>query len=307
MSSPHRSLNVHVPLAPLLRLLGCSIETQAHPLKTRCPVCGEGPLLLLQDHVCGGSWHCCRQCGSQGDLITLAARAWSLEPPEAIAHLASCGFDLPADDQAIERYLAEHVAYGERLHTLWAQARKHLLHRGGPHHRAAERWGLLSPEWRYGWEQRSGQLIGYLPKAEVERCFAPGVRQQRSGRRQWSNPSAHRVFPGPDWQDVLAVPFFDLPGRISCFLFIGRDGDPTRDFVVKRANHGWTGNQHVQEPFEAGLAYHPEVFGEADHKDRTIVALGDPLLCVRLQHRHCQTCYRPLPLVSWLDTQAFPD
>ena len=72
MSSPHRSLNAHVPLAPLLRLLGCSVETQAHPLKARCSVCGEGPLILLQDHVCGGSWHCCRQCGSQGDLLALA-------------------------------------------------------------------------------------------------------------------------------------------------------------------------------------------------------------------------------------------
>lgn len=49
------------------------------------------------------------------------------------------------------------------------------------------------------------------------------------------------VFRGKEWGDVLMVPFYDLPGRISCLLCVGRQGDPEQDYVIKRANRGGRG------------------------------------------------------------------
>jgi hypothetical protein len=64
------------------------------------------------------------------------------------------------------------------------------------------------------WRQGPGQLLGGLPKDEVEACFCPASTGQGGGGDAACyrlNPSAGRVFEGPGWTDVLAVPYADLP------------------------------------------------------------------------------------------------
>ena len=55
-----------------------------------------------------------------------------------------------------------------------------------------------------------------------------------TARTMKCSPSAYRAFPGENWGRVVSVPFDDVPGRISSFLFVGRDANPARDEIVKR-------------------------------------------------------------------------
>lgn len=302
MSNPRRSLNAYIRVEPLLRLLGCHARLQGLPLKTRCPLCCNGLLTIFHDRVSGGAWHRCRKCQSEGDLIALAARTLKADLPATIAHLAAQGLDVLVDDASIRRYLEDHVEYDERLRKLWQTARQALY---GPHpsfNRVAHRLGFFAADWPSKLSDSIGQVFGCLSKEAVEACFAPAVMQAAAERRQKCSPSAHRVFPGAQWEHVLAVPFYDLPGRISSFLFIGRSADPARDFVLKRAHRHLGSNQHVQHDAEAGLAFHPGVMEQADARG-AVVAVADPMLMLRLQIRHFSiTTVRPLSLIAWIDS-----
>ena len=257
MSCPTRSLNARVPHRQLLDLLGCTVRTHSLPQLMVCPVCGKGGMLVYHDHIDHGAWYNCRVCNRYGDLLELAARTWKLELPQAIVRLAGQGFDLPADKEAIQRYQREHVHYRQRLEKLWDAAQQGLIHHSHALMRVMDRLGLHWLESVTRWHAGPGKLVGGLPKTDIEKCFAPTVMNNAAARHQKYNPSANAVFKGKSWGDVLVVPFYDLPGRISCLLCVGREGDPASDFVIKRTNRGCRGNQHVQEPFEAGLGFHP--------------------------------------------------
>ncbi len=58
------------------------------PAVSQCPLCGADRLYVLQDTLFGGEWHHCRACGSVGDMISLAAAYWKLDPQEAALKLS---------------------------------------------------------------------------------------------------------------------------------------------------------------------------------------------------------------------------
>lgn len=306
MANHRKSLNACVQVPALLDLLGCHSHLQGMPLRTRCPVCREGVLTILHDHVCGGGWHQCAQCGSRGDLIALTSAALKVSVPETITHLAARGFSIPTDDASIRRYQSEHVEYDARLGRLWKSAAASNTSLSDDFSRLAHRLGLNPSGWRAGWRNRIGQLIRGLNKTEVEEAFAPEVMEHAQTRGESGSTSSSRVFQGEDWGVVAAVPFFDLPGRIASFLLIGRDADPKADFVLKRANRGPMGNQHLQPDAEAGLAFDPGIFEAAETMNRTLLAVSDPVAMLKLQARHFQLHTRPLPLVAWFDSDQWP-
>lgn len=307
MSNHHRSLNARVKVPPLLELLGCHVRLQGLPLRTHCPVCSEGVLTIYHDHVSGGGWHLCDRCGSQGDLIALVAAVHNVTTAEAIVHLAARGFDIATDDAAIRRYHAEHVQYDAQLVRLWNARRDWQPRLPQDFVRLTKRLGLQPEHWASRWPEGIGQIVGCLTKTQVETGFAPTVMQCAKARGESGSTSSFRVLHGEDWDIVAALPFFDLPGRIASFVFVGRNADPKRDFVIKRANRGTLGNQFRQPDAEAGLAFHPGIFEAAEMLDRTILAVSDPTLMLRLQVRHLHSHTRPLPLVCWYDSNCWPN
>jgi hypothetical protein len=100
----------------------------------------------------------------------------------------------------------------------------------------------------------------------------------------------------------LVVPYYDLPGRICGFLFVGRDGKYPVDFVYRRANLGPRGNQYGPDSAEAGLAMHPKALEASNAWDRAIVATAKPLTGLALQMRHLEQSQQALPLVCWYDS-----
>jgi hypothetical protein len=63
----------------------------------------------------------------------------------------------------------------------------------------------------------------------------------------------------------------------------------------------------VKHDFEAGLAFHPDALDEAAYHDQTVVAIGDPVRALQLQVRNYDISTRPLPVVTWLDSDRYPD
>ena len=57
--------------------------------------------------------------------------------------------------------------------------------------------------------------------ATVERCFSPGSMKHADARRQRNNPSERALFRGRGWDEVLVIPYYDLPWRhCACVLVL---------------------------------------------------------------------------------------
>lgn len=301
MTSRIRSLNAYVGVPALLDLLECRSPLQGLPLRTRCPVCRKGLLTIYRDYASEGGWHHCETCGSHGDLIALAAASLKISLSEAICFLAARGFALPTDENSITQYEREHVQYDAALNELWKNSRIKLgasprsfsVTDGHPYHCLSHQSDELN------------SVLGEFSKTAVERTFAPTVMHNALLRNETGSTSSFRVFHGNDWLNIVGMAFFDLPGRISAFLFTGRKANPKQDYVLKRANRGPRGNDTPVDA-EAGLAFHPGVFEAMDATDGTIVAVNDPLLMHKLQSRSGTSWGQILPIVTWIDTDQWP-
>src|SRR4051812_4434033 len=112
------------------------------------------------------------------------------------------------------------------------------------------------------------------------------------------------AFGGPPPNGVwapYAQSYYDLPGRLCAFTFIGRDGTPAdRVYRPRRVLDRGGSNQHARQPpylAEAGLAGLETVEAALPCFGRVAFAVGDVTLALRLQLRHFATSTRPLPLV----------
>lgn len=253
MPNPARTLNVSVDWQHLLRILDTPCLELPLPAHTLCPVCRAGVMTVYEDHVAGGQYYHCPDCDSAGDMIQLASRAWNLSLDATVAKLARCGFPLQSERSVISKYIEQHLLSQERLTELWSQAAQSLINPSGEIQRLLHRFNLacdVPPERRM---LGPGSLFGGIATSEAERAFAPGSMSHADANGQQSNPSEHAVFPGRGWRDALAIPLYDLPKRICAFLFVGREGEYTADFVFHRANRGARGNQWGCPPVEAGI------------------------------------------------------
>src|SRR5215471_13353092 len=94
-----KSLGVRVPWPELAAVLDIPLASAALPAVADCPVChGGGSLHVYEDNIKGGGWHHCFACGSQGDLVELAAAAWELPVDVTLVKLAQEGIPLSPDD-----------------------------------------------------------------------------------------------------------------------------------------------------------------------------------------------------------------
>lgn len=303
MSNPRATLNRHVTWLPLLKMLGATVKSRALPTRLLCPVCEKEMLEMHEDHACGGQWYHCHGCRAGGDLIELAANVWNIGVADAIARLTREGFDLPSDHHDVSHYLEQHVNYRRRLLQNWRDAEDRLATPGPTAARLLSQLNLrsdLSPE-----RLRKGpaRLVGAADCDAIERAFAPQSMDHADSQRQKNNPSAHRIFKGEAWDDVLVIPFYDVPWRIKAFLLIGRAGDRKKDMVFKLANIVAPGNQH-SGPAELGLATDPGIRAAAEAWEHTVFALEDPILALQLQVRHYRESLQPLPIVAWHDTRC---
>ena len=124
MSTPPKSLNSRVPWSLLLGQLEVVVRSPVLPAISRCPLCRNERLTIMEDWLNGGQSFYCRECNESGDMIELAAKAWGMSVAATIIKLTRLGFDLPADSNAIRGYLTGHVEYRKRLRNCGRIARR---------------------------------------------------------------------------------------------------------------------------------------------------------------------------------------
>lgn len=300
MSIPRTPLSNFVPWSRLASELEIHVRTMGLPAATTCPFC-KGVMRVYRDPLLGGEWFHCPSCQRQGDMIELAAAVWKLEVPATVSRLKRLGFSVSDSADDVAAYQRHHVEYRGRLQQLWNEALARL-DESRMLIRLCHHLGMMCdpPE-----ELRAGGPAAILRGTNavtVERCFAPGAMKHADARPQRNNPSEGAIFRGGAWDEVLMVPFYDLPWRICAFAFMGRRADLMQDIVFKRANLG----PPRALSYEAGLAMHPRALEVSERWDDTIIAMGDLITAWRLQMRHVECHLWPLPVVAWHDSHNHP-
>ncbi len=232
-------------------------------------------------------------------MIELAAKAWGLGIPATVAKLTSQGAALPDDKEVIRNYVQDQLKYRRRISHMWTQARAGRFHDSASVSRVAQTLHLNSEAPRDRWLAGPGQMVGALSRLEVEEALRP--TSINKGKIFRENNKLR-------WEDVLAVPLYDLPGRPCAFLFAGRKARPDKDFIfymlnvaTNRGGFGEGGSRKWDR--EAGVSMHPDVLTTSTEWHNQIIAVADPFAGLHLHSRHCEHSTRQLPLVSWYCTE----
>jgi len=228
-------------------------------------------------------------------MIQLAAAVWQIQPYETLTRMAQMGFNLPQecfDPYRTANYLKINELIGN-MRTLWDTARSNWLTTKSADIQAIRRRYVLQLDVSADrWATGPGLLMGAIHKKRVEELFHPG--------RTEALRSKSRVFVGRNWNDVLVLPWYDVPGRIRAFSFLGRGGDLVHDQIFRPVRERINLACNTDE---AGIAGWPVLAqaGDTDH----VIATSDWMLMLQIQLRHLRVSLRPLPIVAWTDNGQY--
>lgn len=277
------------------------------PQVVQCPRCSAETLDVMADRVMGGQWFHCPSCHLTDDAIGLAAATWRTDAATAIVRLEGLGFfSRPLWDSDVECHIRDHVQYRQRFTDFWDRARQApMLGTDCPRSLLRE-FALVDNYWQPTWLEQGGLFFGTATRKDVEELFAPDSfapqeRKNRNGKssvRRGPGPG-FSLFPGHGWDHLIVVPFYDLPGRISGLMMVGRDADPDKDdFIFRPVNRPGT-----KLPREVGLGMLPSTTWRP-HRilGDTVFVVSDVQVGMKLQGRHLRDSRFPLPIVLMHET-----
>ncbi len=274
------------------------MKSNALPTVVTCPICrARDRLRIYHDTVEGGEWAHCRECGFAGDMIAIAAATWKLGIKPTLRKLARYDEISSAlgSVEAAQNYQEDYVEPRRRVNKFWAKCQHtHVEGSTADLRMLQRRFG--ANEVRDDWVEKAGRFLGSCFKKDADSCFNPQrFKAWADGPSQGTYSSA--IFRGPKWNELLAVPFWDFPGRICGFLFIGREARPDSDWVYK----GIPSAAH-----EAGLAMLPALqMGAHKQLGHLKFVFTDVDLALRFHVRHLRDTRRPLPLAASWDNEKF--
>lgn len=208
-------------------------------------------------------------------MIEFAAAVWKFDVPATITRMVQEGMSLreaSPSPEAIGAYVADHVQARIRRTRFYAAAVKTFAE-APPGLRALQRRFCGDVDFA-DWPRRGWTVMGATTRDAFE---------------QFLGSIARAVFKGAGWDDLLVVPFYDMPGRLSGFLFLGRRGDIPAD-VAFYGFHPGVGNR----PAEAGLGMLHAILREAAGPQPVVIT--DLAVAIRLQLRQLRLTGHPLPL-----------
>jgi hypothetical protein len=270
----------------ILPLLGVPAEGSALPTTVPCPLCTTGRCCVYQDPVRSSQWYHCDDCGLAGDAVELLCQAWHLGVCAALRKANSLGIDFPPTallEATAASYTTNRIEPRQRALAFWQRAQQHFSGgesstiRGFQH-----QLGLRSTVTEH-------LLIGSASIQAVRSLLHPSAEGDKKRKTHY--------FKGKHWGDVLVFPFWDLPGRLCGFLFIGRSLTAPHDFIYRMAPE-FSQMGRRPAPMEAGLAMLPAaLLSSADFGHDTLFVMDDPLLALRLQFRWLRANLVPAPIV----------
>lgn len=258
-------------------LLELRRDRQTLPANLQCPACNTHQLFVYRDDNFGGEWVHCRQCDYHGDIVELAATTWKLDLWHAAVKLATfpqaCAVAAVPTDR-LNDYLPI-VERRRQVDKFWQQARSQLgVLEDNDLRDVLTKFGVVRSLAEPDWKQTAGKLVGVVTREQVEQCF-----KTRKHHRS-------HVLRGPGWKYLMAVPYYDLPGRVVGFLFIGRQGRDEDTLY------------HSIYPniVEDGIGMLPAILGRA--KTNEVYHFTDLQTAMRLQMRSLRTNRYFLPIVA---------
>lgn len=197
-----------------LALMGFAPDNLVFPTVLNCPFCGATSLYAYDDMVREDVWFSCDGCSAHGNIITFAAQIWKLEIAAALDRFVDeklCLRNIGAED-----YVSNSVKQAVRLqraYELWAEAENQL--------------------WTLGSDTISHKLRDFGISRDIPCAGLIGIAHETQLAPVYS--AVGRAYPRHmrNGEPVLVLPYYDLPGRISGFLFVkyGPELDVKRAFL----------------------------------------------------------------------------
>jgi ssDNA-binding Zn-finger/Zn-ribbon topoisomerase 1 len=284
-------VNANIAWYKLLPLLGVTVDAGSLPARVQCPLC-DGELDLYQDSTYGGTWHHCLNCQSTGDMIELAAKKWNTDCQTTLISLERHGFSMRRNASTLDSY-QQTLNLRERMRKYHSDAGVAMSQNPSELHPQLQKCDLIQGLRPAVWQPRMGKFVGCSDYQDAQRMFRPAAKGKTSMTNGYTC-----LFRGKMWKHVFAIPYQDLPGHYSGWLFIGRGCAP-EDYAFRPLNDDR--NAKSTPMAEAGLAmfdvlyqqtYQRELFGKA------VFVFEDVLLALKLQSIHMKHHGVPLPLVA---------
>ncbi len=245
-------------------------------------------------------------------MIELAAAVWKMNPLNTLRKAKSKGIDLPGAvvaDGAVDAYVKRHLEPRERARRFWQDAKDYFVSSEQPSLRWLQHFlGVyehLTPTWQY----HGAEFIGAAEVSVVRGLFDVEARPGYSGKRRGT-----RFLKGPGWEDVIVIPFWDLPGRLCGFVFVGRKARVKADVFYHHAPefvHQIRGKPvragHIRT-VEAGVTMSMSVLQQEKVHDlfgSTVFVMDDPVLALRFQIRYMRNTEIPLALIGTYEEQPY--
>lgn len=254
------------------------------PAVVKCPRCRQLQLYIYEDAGLGGPWTSCASCDLHGDMIELASSCWKLDHAATLLRLIECRVRLtPLLLQPTGQRDANLVwERRKRITKLITGGRQALL--DGAHPTALQ--ALLRVT-------HSGTMDRHHRERVAELMFT-ATREQF--HRTFGAINIAKVpqllMPSEGWQDVLAIPHHDLPGRVTGLTLFSEsaDGRLLHGFYPITRHGAGLGNLFV---------WHDKPLDPFNDK---LFVTPDPALYLQMQVRHLQNSSRRLPLVLSVNT-----
>jgi len=259
------ALNVKTPRG----LLPCFVE---------CPLCHKQNFNVYRDIVCGGEWYFCQDCRWGGDSIELAAKVWDVDLATALVKLdiAETSASLPA-----KRYL-DIIDVRRQLFNIWKTGREnHPFDDKADIRNILHKFAIQVTLDRERWMSRMGNVIGSVNVSAFKDLgythggHTPAIAFTHS------------------WNNVIVIPYTDLPGRVTGFLCIGRKAnEEAGDFVFKKIllnKYGPT--------YDHGLGLFNILYENPINIDDSIFIVEEPIVGLKMHSNHFMDNERPIPLL----------
>lgn len=249
---------------------------------------------LLVEHNYRTLWFWCDSCGIHGDLIKLSSIVWGLGIPETIRKIRNIGFELPPiDNLDLSGHRDWYLDY-QVVNQAREQAEKFLAEAYARPLNSSTTISRLIRELRLATKNAGTPLFGWATKTQAERLSYE--LSPNGGLREDSRTERLVLFRGGLWGDVLVIPTYTMPEKICGFLFIGRDGDPTKDYVYRSIFPN-----DYDRVTESGITWYPHVLKQTGKRNGPWVHTDNLYIALRLQGKNAHHEGPTLPLSAWIE------
>lgn len=247
-----------------------------------CPLCGKD-LVVRRDPVYVGDWCSCRSCHFAGYPFDLAVARWGVPPAEAATRLRKLGVRPIVTTEVLSSYNSYQDSQ-QRWQEAWDAGRAGLSAEEAKIYREFRRGMDLGCEISdERWSRGVGSFFGLLSRETVEQT----ISVQSGKTRRLPRRAA--------WSHVLAVPFYDLPGRLSDLWVAHQSArEEQQAYLSLHSSRRGKGGQ-------GGLAFLQSLENNLPRWRRCVIACRDTRLALQLHARQAAFGDAYLPVVSWVN------